>query len=139
LPSINFNFLSNSYSYYLTIWSGCYFHWMASQNRVLKKICLISIECRTESHRTKSHGQKVTIFIICSFSIKKKVWLKKINLNIKYYVYKSLPSINFNFLSNSYSYYLTIWSGCYFHWMASQNRWLHSRGSSCILVTSCLD
>ena len=46
-----------------------------------------------------------------------------------------MPSINFNFLSNSYSY-LTIWSGCYFHWMASQNRWLHSRDSSCILVTS---
>jgi hypothetical protein len=48
-----------------------------------------------------------------------------------------LPSINFNFLSNSSSY-LTIGSGCYFHWMASQNRWLHSRGSSCILVTSCI-
>ena len=48
-----------------------------------------------------------------------------------------MPSINCNFLSNSYSY-LTIWSGCYFHWMASQNRWLHSRGSSCILVTSCI-
>jgi hypothetical protein len=28
-------------------------------------------------------------------------------------------------------------SGCYFHWMTSQNRWLHSRSSSCILVTSC--
>ena len=49
-----------------------------------------------------------------------------------------MPSINFDFLSNSYSYYVTIWSGCYFHWMASQNRWLHSRGSSCILVTSCI-
>ena len=48
-----------------------------------------------------------------------------------------MPSINFNFLSNSYSY-LTIWSGCYFHWMASQNRWPHSRGSPCILVTSCI-
>ena len=43
-----------------------------------------------------------------------------------------MPSINFNFLSNSYSY-LTIRSGCYLHWMASQNRWLHIRGSSCIL------
>jgi hypothetical protein len=40
--------------------------------------------------------------------------------------------------SNSYSYYVTIWSGCYFHWMASQNRWLHSKSSSCILVTSCI-
>ena len=49
-----------------------------------------------------------------------------------------MPSINFNFLSNSYSYYVTIWSGCYFHWMTSQNRWLHSRSSSCILVTSCI-
>jgi hypothetical protein len=48
------------------------------------------------------------------------------------------PSINFNFLSNSYSYYVTIWSVCYFHWMASQNRWLHNRSSSCILVTSCI-
>jgi hypothetical protein len=48
-----------------------------------------------------------------------------------------LPSINSNFLSNSY-FYLTIWSGCYFPWMASQNRWLQSRGSSCILVTSCI-
>ena len=46
-----------------------------------------------------------------------------------------MPSINFNFLSN---YYVTIWSGCYFYWMTSQNRWLHSRGSSCILVTSCI-
>ena len=46
-----------------------------------------------------------------------------------------MPSINFNFLSYSY---LTIWSGCYFHWMASQNRWLHSGSSSCILVTSCI-
>ena len=44
-----------------------------------------------------------------------------------------MPSINFNFLSNSYSY-LTIWSGYYF----PQNRWLHSRDSSCILVTSCM-
>jgi hypothetical protein len=52
-------------------------------------------------------------------------------------IIKSWPSINFNFLSNSYSY-LTIWSGCYFHWMASQNRWPHSRCSSCILVTSCI-
>jgi hypothetical protein len=33
---------------------------------------------------------------------------------------------------------LAIWSGCYFHWMASQNRWLHSRTSSCILVASCI-
>ena len=49
-----------------------------------------------------------------------------------------MPSINFNFLSNSYSYYVTIWSSCYFHWMASQNRWLHSRSSFCILVTSCI-
>ena len=49
-----------------------------------------------------------------------------------------MPSINFNFLSNSYSYCVTIWSGCYFHWMASQNRWLHSRSSSCIMVTSCI-
>ena len=47
-----------------------------------------------------------------------------------------MPSINFTFLSNSHSYYVTIWSGCYFHWMTSQNRWLHSRSSSCILVTS---
>ena len=43
---------------------------------------------------------------------------------------------------NSQAYDITantpIWSGCYFHWMASQNRWLHSRSSSCILVTSCI-
>ena len=51
---------------------------------------------------------------------------------------KCFKVVNFNFLTNPYSYYVTIWSGCYFHWMTTQNRWPHSRSSSCILVTSCI-
>ena len=56
MPSINFNFLSNSYSYYVTIWSGCYFGKRTESHRTKSHKTP-----RTESHRTKSHNLCFTL------------------------------------------------------------------------------
>jgi hypothetical protein len=62
-------------------------------DNVTSEIRLFADECRTESHRTKSHNlkyckkwdKKSQFSLFVHFQLKKCLIKKKINLNIKYY------------------------------------------------------